>query len=81
VDARPSYAETVALHAERRAAVRRVVDELTDSRLGEMRTAALAAPAWGVESHSVGECLRVLMDEYCEHRRFAERDLAVLEAR
>jgi hypothetical protein len=46
VDARPSYAETVALHAERRAAVRRVVDELTDSRLGETRTAALAAPAW-----------------------------------
>jgi len=49
-----------------------------DSRLGELRTAALAAPAWGVESHAVGECLRVLKDEYCEHRRFAERDLAVL---
>ena len=81
VDARPTYAETVELYAGRRAAVRRVVDELTDSRLGEIRTAALAAPAWGVESHPVGECLRVLMDEYCEHRRFAERDLAVLEAR
>jgi hypothetical protein len=81
VDARPSYAETVELYAGRRAAVRRVVDELTDSRLGEIRTAALAAPAWGVESHPVGECLRVLMDEYCEHRRFAERDLVVLEVR
>jgi hypothetical protein len=80
-DARPSYGETLALFADRRAMVRRVVEGLTYSGLQEIRTAGLAAPAWGVESHSVAECLRTLMDEYCEHRRFAERDLAVLEAR
>ncbi|TFV86685.1 DinB family protein [Blastococcus sp. CT_GayMR20] len=81
VGVQPSYTETLALFADRRASVRRVVEGLTDNGLEEVRTAALAAPAWGVESHPVAECLRTLMDEYCEHRRFAERDLAVLEGR
>lgn len=30
---------------------------------------------------SVAHCLRVVLDEYCEHRRYAERDLGALEAR
>jgi hypothetical protein len=34
-----------------------------------------------VESHSVGDCLRVVLEERCAHRRFAVRDLAQLEAR
>jgi uncharacterized damage-inducible protein DinB len=76
--ARPSYDEAAAMHAERRAQVRRVVEAVTDVELDEIRT-AVPAPAWGEEAHSVRECLRVVMDEHCEHRRFAVRDLAVLE--
>jgi len=78
--ARPSYAEVVALHAERAARLRDVVEALTDADLDRIRTAD-PAPAWGVESHSVGDCLRVVLREHCEHRRFAERDLAALDAR
>jgi hypothetical protein len=33
-----------------------------------------------VETRSVGRCLRVIMTEECEHRRYAVRDLAALEA-
>jgi DinB superfamily/Pentapeptide repeats (8 copies) len=80
LDARPSYAEVVALHADRRDQMRRVVDAVGDTELEQVRTAA-PAPAWGVESHSVGGCLRVVMREHCEHRRFAMRDLTALEAR
>ncbi|MGC5018791.1 DinB family protein [Micromonospora sp. DT47] len=78
--ARPSYAEMLALHADRAARMRGVVETLTDTELEQIRTAA-PAPAWGVESHSVGDCLRVVLEEHCEHRRYAVRDLALLEAR
>ncbi|MDO3704026.1 DinB family protein [Micromonospora sp. C28SCA-DRY-2] len=78
--ARPAYAEVVAVFADRRRRVREVVAAVTDAELAEMRTAELT-PEWGVESHPVGECLRVVLEEHCEHRRFAVRDLAVLEAR
>lgn len=76
-DARPSYAEAAALFADRQARVRRALDEVTDEQLAELRTAT-PVPAWGEESHPVGECLRVVLEEHCEHRRFAERDLAAL---
>ncbi len=78
--ARPSYAESVAMHAERGEQVRRFLATVSGAELAEIRTAA-PAPAWGVESHTVRECLRVLLDEFIEHRRFAERDIALLEAR
>jgi hypothetical protein len=80
LDARPSYAEVLALHADRRARVRRLVAAVTDAELAEPRT-AVPTPVWGEESRSVGECLRVLLVEHCAHRRYAERDLALLEAR
>ncbi len=41
---------------------------------------AVIAPAWGEETHTGAECLRVLLEEYSSHRRYAERDLSVLEA-
>ncbi|MFC4148475.1 DinB family protein [Micromonospora mangrovi] len=78
-DARPSYAEALALHADRRARVRRLVATVTDAELAEPRT-AVPTPVWGEESESVGECLRVILVEHCAHRRYAERDLALLEA-
>jgi hypothetical protein len=80
LDARPAYAEVLAVYAERRALVRRVLADLADGDLAQVRTGELA-PVWGLESHSVAHCLGVLLREHCEHRRFAERDLAVLEAR
>jgi DinB superfamily len=76
--ARPSHDQAVAMHADRRAQVRRVLEAVTDAELDEIRT-AVPAPAWGEKSHSVRECLRVVMDEHIEHRRFAERDLSTLE--
>jgi len=59
--------------------MRAAVAEVSDDQLEEPRTAA-PVPAWGEETHSVGECLRVVMEEHIEHRRFAERDLAAFEA-
>jgi hypothetical protein len=80
LDAQPSYAEVVAVHADRRAQVRGVLEALTDTELDQVRT-AVPAPAWGEESHSVGICLRVVLNEHCAHHRYAVRDLAVLERR
>ncbi|WP_448627636.1 DinB family protein [Geodermatophilus sp. URMC 64] len=77
--ARPSSAEAAALFADRRARVRRALAEVTDAQLDEPRTAT-PVPAWGEETHTVGECFRVVLEEHCEHRRFAERDLAALTA-
>lgn len=80
VAARPSYAEVVALHAERTARMRAVVAAITDAQLDETRRAVLSAD-WGDETFPVRECLKIVMNESIEHRRFALRDLAVLEAR
>jgi hypothetical protein len=79
-EARPSYAEALALFADRRELVRGALAEVTDAQLDEPRTATPVA-AWGEETHDVGECFRVVLEEHGEHRRFAERDLAELGAR
>jgi uncharacterized damage-inducible protein DinB len=80
LDARPSFAEVLEVRADRLALVRRIVDGLTDSEL-ERTCTRTPAPGYPEESRTVGRCLRVVMDEECEHRRYAVRDLAVLEAR
>lgn len=79
-DARPSFSDAVALFTDRRELVRAALAEVTDDQLGEPRTATPVA-AWGEETHDVGECFRVVLEEHIEHRRFAERDLAELAAR
>jgi hypothetical protein len=75
--ARPTFAEVAALFADRRARVRGALHEVTDAGLDEPRTAT-PVPVWGEETHPVGECLRVVLEEHCEHHRFAQRDLAAL---
>jgi hypothetical protein len=80
LDARPSFAEVMEVRADRMALVRRIVDGLTDTEL-ERTCARAPAPGYPEESRSVGRCLGVVSREECEHRRYAERDLAVLEAR
>lgn len=76
----PSYAEVMAVRADRMALVRAVVDSLTDSSLERICT---RAPASGYpdETRTVASCLGVVMEEEHEHHRYAVRDLAVLEAR
>jgi hypothetical protein len=80
LDARPSFDEVMAVRAGRVAVVRGIVERLTDA--GLERVCSLApAPGYPEEPRTVGKCLRVLMGEECEHRRYMVRDLAVLEAR
>jgi hypothetical protein len=79
LDARPSLAQVVEVRGSRIALVRGIVDRLTDADL-ERVCPRLPAPGYPEETRSVGRCLRVVMDEECEHRRYAIRDLATLEA-
>jgi hypothetical protein len=60
--------------------VRGMVESLTDDELERICTRT-PAPGYPEELRTVGQCLRVVMVEECEHRRYAVRDLAVLEAR
>jgi hypothetical protein len=79
--ARPSLDDVLELRADRRAGVRAVLDGLTDESLGAM-TEPVDAPGWPPpRSFPVRECLLVVLNEEWEHRRYAERDLAVLEGR
>jgi hypothetical protein len=80
LDARPSFAEVMQARAGRLELVRGIVAGLTDTEMERMCSRA-PAPGYPDESRSVGRCLRVVMKEECEHRRYAVRDLAVLEAR
>ncbi len=77
---KPSYAEVMEVRADRVALVRRIIDGLSDAELERMCTRT-PAPGYPEEPHSVGTCLRVVMDEEIDHRRYMVRDLAVLEAR
>jgi hypothetical protein len=64
------------------ALVRHVVDGLTDEQL-DVPGEPLSGPGWPDEGRVLTprKCLRVALDEEWWHRRFAERDLAVLEER
>jgi hypothetical protein len=82
LDARPSLAEVMEARGTRMARVRGIVDGLTDASL---ERACLRLPAPGFEDYPeetwpVGRCLRVILREECEHRRYAVRDLTALEA-
>jgi len=80
-DARPSLEEVLAARAERMAVVRRVLDELTDDRLAGS-TEPVTAPGYPEsESFPVARCLGAILNEEWAHRLYAERDLAVLQAR
>lgn len=80
-DARPDLDEVLALRADRQAVVRRVLDDLTDEQLaGE--TTPVEGPSWPpARAYPVREVLSTILNEEWEHRRYAERDLTVLENR
>jgi hypothetical protein len=76
-DASPSYTEVLDLRADRVAQVSAFLDEVTPERL----TADVEGPIWeGGERLTVLRCLRVILNEECEHLRFAQRDLDAIEA-
>jgi hypothetical protein len=80
VDARPGLDEVLEERATHWARVRAIVEALTDDELA--RTCSRSpAPGYPEEERPVGRCLGVVMTEECEHRRYAIRDLTVLEAR
>ena len=76
--AHPALAEVLDVRGTRMALVRGILDGLTDDDL-ERVCPRLPAPGYPQEPRSVGLCLGVVMKEECEHRRYAVRDLAVLE--
>ena len=80
IDARPSFAEVMDVRADRIAQVRTILAGVTDAELAEMRTGE-PAPGWGEESLTMARCLRVVLNEECEHHRYAVRDLAIFETR
>lgn len=77
LNATPSYAEVLDLRTDRVARVREFLTDLGPEHLSE----ECAGPIWeGGERLSVLRCLRVILNEECEHHRFAERDLDLMEA-
>ncbi len=79
-EARPDLDTALAVRLDRAARVRGYLAELIDEELAEM-TVPVTEPGWPEpESFPVRECLLTILREEWEHRRFAERDLAALEA-
>jgi hypothetical protein len=76
--AQPPLSEVMEARRSRMAQVRRIVDGLTDADLDRV-CSHRPSPAHPEEARTVGHCLRVVMKEECEHRRYAVRDLIVLE--
>ncbi len=76
-DAAPSYAEILDLRADRVARLREFLDAVTPEQLAQ----EVEGPIWaGGERLSVIRCLWVILNEECEHLRFAQRDLDLIEA-
>jgi len=80
-DVRPSLDTVLALRRDRMAIVRQVIDGLSDESL-DSHTEPVEGPGWPPpRSFPVRECLLCILNEEWEHRLYAERDLAALEAR
>jgi uncharacterized protein YjbI with pentapeptide repeats len=80
-DARPTLHEVLAVRAERQATVRQALAGLTDERLAESTDPPPEGGWPPAQSFPVKEVLDVVVNEEWWHRQFAERDLAVLEAK
>jgi hypothetical protein len=80
-DARPSLDVVMDLRRDRMSTVRELLDGLTDESLNS-HTQPVEGPGWPPpRSFPVRECLLIILNEEWQHRLYAERDLAVLEAR
>jgi hypothetical protein len=78
-DARPTLDEVLAVRRKRQAMVTGVVESLTDEQLASQ--VSRSEPGWPqIDDFPFKECLHTVLNEEWEHRRYAERDLAVLGA-
>jgi DinB superfamily/Pentapeptide repeats (8 copies) len=78
-DALPSLDEVLELRRGRMSTVRAVIENLSPSSLDE-ETVPVEAPGWPPSrSFTPRKCLLIILNEEWEHRRYAERDLAILE--
>jgi uncharacterized damage-inducible protein DinB len=79
-EARPTLEEALALRERVQAEVRRVIDSLTEESLAADGP-VVDENGWPPPGRSfpVKECLLITLSEEWHHRKFAERDLAVLE--
>jgi hypothetical protein len=77
--ARPELHEVLALRRQRRATVAELLELMDDAGLTRQVTSATPFLT-DVEDLTVGQCLRVVLNEEWEHRLYAERDLDVLLA-
>ena len=80
-DARPSLDEILVVRAERTGTYRDVIAELTDEQLAGTTTPVLEPGYPESKAFAMSRCLRAILSEEWWHRRYAERDLAVLVAR
>jgi hypothetical protein len=78
--ARPSLDEVLAVREDRRKTYRDVLAQLTDEQLAGTTTPVSEPGYPESEAFAVARCLQCILNEEWWHRRFAERDLAVLEA-
>ena len=79
--ARPSLDVVLELRRDRMSTVSALLAALTDDSLAASTT-PVEGPGWPrPRSYPVRECLLIVLNEEWQHRRFAERDLAALEAR
>ena len=78
LDATPTLDEVLAPRRVRMAAMRRVVDGLTEAEL-DRTCGRKPAESYPDQEYVVRRCLKVVLKEEVEHHRYAVRDLAVLE--
>jgi hypothetical protein len=79
-EVRPTLDTVLELRRDRMASVRQVIAGLTEESL-DGHTVPVEGPGWPrPHSYPVRECLLVILNEEWEHRLYAERDLAALEA-
>ena len=72
----PSYAEILAVRAERQQMVTDFLATVTPEQLAEQRE-----DPWGGDWHpTVGDCIRVILEEEWAHLRYIRRDLALLRS-
>jgi len=77
--ARPTLDEVLALRADRMATVRDVIAALTDEALDSLTVPVLEPGYPESEAFLVRRCLGAVVNEEWEHRRFAERDLDIID--
>jgi hypothetical protein len=73
----PGLVDVLAVRAERRETVERLIDSLTEAALDRVcdRT---PGPGYPIREYTVRRCLRVVLGEEAEHLRYTLRDQAVL---